>query len=128
MSDVWHLPAALGLLARPGGDPLSHPFVGQYPGRSGVSRPSSEWGRVGPPRCDHQVEPGARAAPQGPQRTDDRGQTTPAQTALWTWADVAFDLGREAWEHGAEADVRSTGQKVGRRWLAGRRRLLSSVL
>ena len=43
--------------------------------------------------------------------TDDRGQTTPAQTALWTWADVAFDLGREAWEHGAEADVRAQDRR-----------------
>ena len=61
-SAICHLPS--GLLARPGGDPLSHPLVGQYPGRSGVSRPSSEWGRVGPPRCDHQVEPGAGAQGQ----------------------------------------------------------------
>ena len=30
----------------------------QYHGRCGVSRPSSEWDRVGHPRCSHQVEAG----------------------------------------------------------------------
>jgi hypothetical protein len=56
--------------------PALPPLGGQYPGRGAVSRPSSEWGRVGPARCDHQVEPGVRARPAAAQRTDDRGQMT----------------------------------------------------
>src|SRR3954454_9599577 len=34
----------------------------QYHGRFGVSRPSSEWGRVGHPRYGHQVEQPSRTA------------------------------------------------------------------
>ena len=40
--------------------PALPPLGGQYPGRGGVSRPGSEWSRVGPPRCDHQVGAAAR--------------------------------------------------------------------
>ena len=47
--------------------PALPPLGGQYPGRGAVSRPSSEWGRVGPARCDHQA--GAEV-----QRAEDRGQ------------------------------------------------------
>jgi hypothetical protein len=41
--------------------PALPPLRGQYPGRGAVSRPSSEWGRVGPARCDHQVRPAVQA-------------------------------------------------------------------
>jgi hypothetical protein len=47
--------------------PALPPLRGQYPGRGAVSRPSSEWGRVEPTRCGHQVETEVR-------RTDVRGQ------------------------------------------------------
>ena len=41
--------------------PALPPLGGQYPGRGAVSRPSSEWGRVGPARCDHQAKTTARS-------------------------------------------------------------------
>jgi hypothetical protein len=67
-SDLGRLPRSSDLWT-PGSTwrrPALPPLLGQYPGRGGVSRPSSEWGRVGPPRCDHQVEAGV-------QRSEDRG-------------------------------------------------------
>ena len=71
--------------------PALPPFKGQYPGRGAVSRPSSEWGRVGPARCDHQAKTTARAAcgraEIRDQRSeisglDPRGQTTPANRGV----------------------------------------------
>jgi hypothetical protein len=52
------------------------PFLGQYPGRSGVSRPSSEWHRVGPPRCDHQVEPEVQRSDVGDQMAPEMAKTS----------------------------------------------------
>jgi hypothetical protein len=48
----------------PGGGRLSRPSKGQYHGRWGLSRPSSEWGRVGHPRQGHR----AKAPPPAPAR------------------------------------------------------------
>jgi hypothetical protein len=77
--------------------PALPPLLGQYPGRGGVSRPSSEWGRVGPPRCDHQVEPEVQD-----QMTDDRLQKAPAQTATGSRCGMPRRRGpsREALGHG----------------------------
>ena len=61
IADLGSLTSALEPLCRPGDDPLSHPFMGQYPGRGAVSRPSSEWGRVVPARYDHQAKTMARS-------------------------------------------------------------------
>src|SRR5215213_6771040 len=49
----------------------------QYHGRGGVSRPSSEWGRVGHPRYGHQVEqaPSLRTTPASEQADRFRGRT-----------------------------------------------------
>jgi hypothetical protein len=76
--------------------PALPPLGGQYPGRGAVSRPSSEWGRVGPARCDHQVEPAV-------QRSDDRGQMTEDARAKPMGYGVRSgraDLSREAWSMG----------------------------
>ena len=53
--------------------PALPPLGGQYPGRGAVSRPSSEWGRVGPARCDHQVGRGVQRSEIRGQRSDDAG-------------------------------------------------------
>jgi hypothetical protein len=50
--------------------PALPPIEGQYPGRCGVSRPSSEWDRVGPPRCDHQAGPAFQRSEVGDQRSE----------------------------------------------------------
>ena len=60
--------------------PALPPLRGQYPGRGAVSRPSSEWGRVGPARCGHQVGPAVPAALRC-QRSKDRCQKAPVATA-----------------------------------------------
>jgi hypothetical protein len=62
--------------------PALPPLGGQYPGRSTVSRPSSEWGRVVPVRCDHQAEPGVRRGrrPRRGQRSEVGGQTAPGRS------------------------------------------------
>jgi hypothetical protein len=95
--------------------PALPPLLGQYPGRGGVSRPSSEWGRVGPPRCDHQVEPEV-------QRTDGRWQMTPApgsgSTGAWRAGQGrgcpgAWSWSREALEHGpADREQRAENRRL----------------
>ena len=54
--------------------PALPPLRGQYPGRSAVSRPSSEWDRVGPARSDHQVgaedRTGSSSAKRGSRSTN----------------------------------------------------------
>lgn len=68
---------AAGWLGTPGQTwrrPALPPLLGQYPGRGAVSRPSSEWGRVGPARCGHQVGPGVRG-PGGAQSSESGDQT-----------------------------------------------------
>src|SRR5215207_9080616 len=82
----------------------------QYHGRGGVSRPSSEWGRVGHPRYGHQVEqaPHLRTTPAG-RRAGDPGPA--ARRRRRAGADPADRLrGRTL---GAAAG------KVGMAWAAG---------
>ena len=78
--------------------PALPPLGGQYPGRGAVSRPSSEWGRVVPARCDHQVEPEVRcciepfgstldppATPCQPPTGGAEGGAVRSREAVWAW-------------------------------------------
>jgi hypothetical protein len=106
-----------GPLARPGDDPLSHPLVGQYPGRGAVSRPSSEWGRVGPARCGHQVGPGIRrprgAAEIRGQRSEVRDQTAPSVQRRHRFGGGRRDSVRADLEIGPTAPTRQRRRRGG---------------
>ena len=62
----------------------------QYHGRCGVSRPSSEWDRVGHPCCDHQANETPGAA--GPLLF--QGGARAAVRADWHGMGLLFPLGR----------------------------------
>ena len=94
--------------------PALPPLGGQYPGRGAVSRPSSEWGRVGPARCDHQVERGVQD-----QRTEIRGQRSEDAGGDPGAEHPGLTLSREALGKGSEvrcrrAEVRRRSRPLGR--------------
>ena len=107
-SALWSLSSALcsGTPRPTWRRPALPPLGGQYPGRGAVSRPSSEWGRVGPARCDHQVERGVQD-----QKTENREQRSEGRRR---WASIPSLLifchwSREADGHG----VRGRRSEVG---------------
>jgi hypothetical protein len=88
--------------------PALPPLRGQYPGRGAVSRPSSEWGRVGPARCDHQVGTTVQKTENRRQRTDQGRELAPDVGGV-----RCRHLSREARGMGSGQSSESIGQNAG---------------
>jgi hypothetical protein len=130
LSALCSLPSALcpliselGRLARPGDDPLSHPFEGSTLGAvrfHGRVRNGVGWG-------PHAVITRSRQQSRG-QRAEGRGQETPEPSRrVAAYAPDAL-MRREAVEHGAEAKVRTEDSRLAPARPAGRCRLRSSAI
>ena len=104
--------------------PALPPLRGQYPGRGAVSRPSSEWGRVGPTRCDHQAGPEVHKG----QMSKDRCQRTDVRRRRRQPRRPRFLSGVVKLGHGVRRPKTRTGQTARARAGSAPVGRLSSVL